>query len=100
AEDGIRDKLVTGVQTCALPISYSDKDFQPRQRCKRRLRRIQAEPKVLVAVGGVEIGGLVPVRIPARADLRAALVFAQADRRHVRSEERRVGKEWRMRWAR
>src|SRR5687767_4274519 len=23
AEDGIRDKLVTGVQTCALPISYS-----------------------------------------------------------------------------
>src|SRR3989441_11332329 len=24
AEDGIRDKLVTGVQTCALPISDSD----------------------------------------------------------------------------
>src|SRR2546425_8694416 len=24
AEDGIRDKLVTGVQTCALPISTSD----------------------------------------------------------------------------
>src|SRR3989441_4562217 len=24
AEDGIRDKLVTGVQTCALPISPSD----------------------------------------------------------------------------
>src|SRR5205823_10880754 len=24
AEDGIRDKLVTGVQTCALPISYGD----------------------------------------------------------------------------
>src|SRR2546423_2884640 len=23
AEDGIRDKLVTGVQTCALPISHS-----------------------------------------------------------------------------
>ena len=22
AEDGIRDDLVTGVQTCALPISY------------------------------------------------------------------------------
>src|SRR5699024_11887462 len=25
AEDGIRDRNVTGVQTCALPISYSDK---------------------------------------------------------------------------
>src|SRR2546425_8333639 len=24
AEDGIRDKLVTGVQTCALPISVAD----------------------------------------------------------------------------
>src|SRR5687767_3105985 len=24
AEDGIRDKLVTGVQTCALPISYAN----------------------------------------------------------------------------
>src|SRR5205823_8868790 len=24
AEDGIRDKLVTGVQTCALPISLRD----------------------------------------------------------------------------
>mgnify|MGYP007064279546 CR=1 FL=1 len=23
AEDGIRDKLVTGVQTCALPIFYN-----------------------------------------------------------------------------
>src|SRR3989441_4839121 len=26
AEDGIRDKLVTGVQTCALPISLSAAD--------------------------------------------------------------------------
>src|SRR6266404_8550822 len=26
AEDGIRDKLVTGVQTCALPISIADAD--------------------------------------------------------------------------
>src|SRR5712672_4257500 len=25
AEDGIRDKLVTGVQTCALPISSPDR---------------------------------------------------------------------------
>src|SRR2546425_5504131 len=26
AEDGIRDKLVTGVQTCALPISAAQRD--------------------------------------------------------------------------
>src|SRR5258708_14985619 len=28
AEDGIRDDLVTGVQTCALPISYSAPCFK------------------------------------------------------------------------
>src|SRR5205823_9076454 len=27
AEDGIRDKLVTGVQTCALPISFASINF-------------------------------------------------------------------------
>src|SRR5438552_8904049 len=27
AEDGIRDDLVTGVQTCALPISHLRRDF-------------------------------------------------------------------------
>src|SRR5205823_10716196 len=34
AEDGIRDKLVTGVQTCALPISSS-----------RRARRRSSPPR-------------------------------------------------------
>src|SRR6478609_4573814 len=33
AEDGIRDKLVTGVQTCALPISFG-------QGAKARLRML------------------------------------------------------------
>src|SRR2546425_5900890 len=30
AEDGIRDKLVTGVQTCALPITTSSRGGSPR----------------------------------------------------------------------
>src|SRR5712672_3847711 len=29
AEDGIRDKLVTGVQTCALPISTGGRPSRP-----------------------------------------------------------------------
>src|SRR5699024_11970848 len=29
AEDGIRDRNVTGVQTCALPISDPDGEFDP-----------------------------------------------------------------------
>src|SRR2546425_8849940 len=35
AEDGIRDKLVTGVQTCALPISPP----LSHERCQRTLPR-------------------------------------------------------------
>src|SRR2546425_7763512 len=31
AEDGIRDKLVTGVQTCALPISSVEEGVPPRR---------------------------------------------------------------------
>src|SRR4029079_19832212 len=32
AEDGIRDKLVTGVQTCALPIFLMPQPFETRRR--------------------------------------------------------------------
>src|SRR5687767_1224357 len=39
AEDGIRDKLVTGVQTCALPI-FEPRRVEPREhRHARELRR-------------------------------------------------------------
>src|SRR2546422_6221919 len=69
AEDGIRDVAVTGVQTCALPIS-------PRLRTLVRL----GPPPARSGVG--------PVRHSA-SDLR----------RHPRSEERRVGKECRSRWS-
>src|SRR3990170_6953819 len=43
AEDGIRDDLVTGVQTCALPIC--------RSRARRRTRRERAR-------GGTSCGGV------------------------------------------
>src|SRR2546425_6161100 len=36
AEDGIRDKLVTGVQTCALPILVGDRDVP--EPCQTRAR--------------------------------------------------------------
>src|SRR2546423_14825618 len=38
AEDGIRDKLVTGVQTCALPISRRDPVQPPARRAAGRAR--------------------------------------------------------------
>src|SRR5687767_15766178 len=43
AEDGIRDKLVTGVQTCALPISC---------RATRRTARTTTMPGTWSAPGG------------------------------------------------
>src|SRR2546429_1762129 len=86
AEDGIRDVAVTGVQTCALPIS------------RRGLRQREArEPR---GIGGPElepphfeqVEELHPGADPLRPRERVS------DRR-ARSEERRVGKECRSRWS-
>src|SRR5205823_7256429 len=74
AEDGIRDKLVTGVQTCALPISRRPRTAAPRLRsANRRSPRSRARRPRTIAHG----------------DTRA----------RSRSEERRVGKECRTRWS-
>src|SRR5215204_2363763 len=63
AEDGIRDHCVTGVQTCALPISTAR--ASSRRRSPRSCRRRATSSSCMTA----------------------------------RSEERRVGKECRSRWA-
>src|SRR2546422_6142166 len=46
AEDGIRDVAVTGVQTCALPISL-DRDRRRRRAAIGRLRRVAGCPEPL-----------------------------------------------------
>src|SRR3712207_7312888 len=71
AEDGIRDIGVTGVQTCALPIS---------------------RPRVLSFSSRVawNDGHMTPP-----ASVRSARHLPTP----VRSEERRVGKECRFRWS-
>src|SRR5205823_9004151 len=79
AEDGIRDKLVTGVQTCALPISSSACGWRVIElRWGRRLRA------AFRRTGGT--------RLQQRLE---AMPNAEYQRR---SEERRVGKEWRIGW--
>src|SRR5690349_21910731 len=73
AEDGIRDLYVTGVQTCALPISHMGS-------CDAS--EFSAEDMLLFGGLAARVGSLI------------------AHARHVeRSEERRVGKECRARWA-
>src|SRR5699024_12093627 len=99
AEDGIRDRNVTGVQTCALPISKSH--------------------NVGKSTGAAEFDGwgtalkpafepIVLARKPLAEKTVARNVLAHGtgainvDACRVettRSEERRVGKEWRTRGA-
>src|SRR2546430_8392218 len=89
AEDGIRDLTVTGVQTCALPISLSLRD-----RFSSTARGV-----------GLEGGGAFDALGDAIADTAARnlpIVSASAGftyRYNPRSEERRVGKECRSRWS-
>src|SRR5689334_24005244 len=85
AEDGIRDGTVTGVQTCALPIS--EKDLPPVQ-----LQQHQPPHQ--------DIGGGVDAAAGHAAEEDDAAVEERLLERQVgRSEERRVGKECRSRWS-
>src|SRR5258707_4612007 len=94
AEDGIRDIGVTGVQTCALPIS-----------CVRSFTAafVPADPDAAVKDLTQAIAG--ESNDVARASELLALGCAarqaasDAPRALFRSEERRVGKECRSRWS-
>src|SRR5690606_40620087 len=77
AEDGIRDFHVTGVQTCALPISSGAGGA-----AAARLTR----------------AGLAGGARDVRGDICRAQSCPSSAGRAARSEERRVGKECRSRW--
>src|SRR5256886_9711752 len=89
AEDGIRDLTVTGVQTCALPISFLRWEVERVEAAGGRvgLAREPSHQKAVVE-GGSE---------HARRIARDAVQGIQPAR--SRSEERRVGKECRSRWS-
>src|SRR5438105_9530453 len=79
AEDGIRDPLVTGVQTCALPISL----WVPVG--EDQVSHVEISRKIVRSFNsyyGLEVD----------EDL-----FRRVE--NARSEERRVGKECRSRWS-
>src|SRR5690348_18201292 len=79
AEDGIRDGRVTGVQTCALPISLEGGAIT-----RQAQRANGGNPRASKSGRGS------PRPLAGRA------CFLQPGRR---SEERRVGKECRSRWS-
>src|SRR5207253_3934236 len=94
AEDGIRDGHVTGVQTCALPICHQSGT------CNSRLRVCTASEVSLRghAILPASLGGTRGTR-PTRTSGRPPAPPHSIPQALVRSEERRVGKECRSRWA-
>src|SRR5690625_7611118 len=81
AEDGIRDGHVTGVQTCALPICpWSICGGSGRRRCRTTLWSWRASSRRARAY----------LQVVRRSCLCTPMGPCQ-----TRSEERRVGEEWR-----
>src|SRR5205823_10510810 len=95
AEDGIRDKLVTGVQTCALPISRVG--GLPLLKKGPDQATFWSRKRVTVT-GGRGFLGRPVVRL--LEELGADVTtFSSREYNLTRSEERRVGKECRVRLA-
>src|SRR5207253_5481866 len=91
AEDGIRDGHVTGVQTCALPI------FEVHRVLRCGLFESVYRAALCIEFDAAGLKYLREVRVPAiyKGQLLGEyrIDFIVEDR----SEERRVGKEWRVR---
>src|SRR5690606_39827689 len=85
AEDGIRDFHVTGVQTCALPIFVEDEEIKSQLAAQQPYAEWLAEHAVRLE------------ELPEREHVSHSA--SSVRRRQRRSEERRVGKEWRARRA-
>src|SRR3712207_8119600 len=78
AEDGIRDIGVTGVQTCALPISVS---------------------AAAAAIAPPSVSGRARTSASGRDWAARPATDSTVATWSLRSEERRVGKECRSRWS-
>src|SRR5256885_3795687 len=90
AEDGIRDYKVTGVQTCALPISQENFEIGS---ILRGTMRVDA----VLGTGG--FSKVLKVFHLDHQKYYALKVLFDASNADLRSEERRVGKECRSRWS-
>src|SRR5207244_5722972 len=89
AEDGIRDDLVTGVQTCALPIFFPGSACRHTRRTPRSLSERQDRDVRSLALRPAYV---LATRLPQISGQR--IRWARCSNR---SEERRVGKECRAR---
>src|SRR5205085_5089223 len=92
AEDGIRDLTVTGVQTCALPISFHD---------IKTIIEVKDEIPLWMIIGGAAllilliVGIIYLVKYLKRRKKPSSVFKSKLSTLDERSEERRVGKECR-----
>src|SRR5699024_12116623 len=91
AEDGIRDRNVTGVQTCALPISLESESWEFFARFNFQ------EGKVGYWIGAKYLSFKF-FFLEANDDFICLIDYVVVGNNY-RSEERRVGKECRSQWA-
>src|SRR5260370_24761231 len=89
AEDGIRDSSVTGVQTCALPIS-SEIDVAFASAAEQHIPGLLMQSEPFLTSREIQVAALA---------MKLSIPVIDAYRGFVRSEERRVGKECRSRWS-
>src|SRR5438105_11440846 len=87
AEDGIRDPLVTGVQTCALPISLFSSADSWAPACISLWKYFLTSGSFATPCKDSAAG-----RASKRSKPISSIILP-------RSEERRVGKECRSRWS-
>src|SRR5206468_8965136 len=95
AEDGIRDLIVTGVQTCALPISASYANAKDAALLAEEVH--SGEERGIFGIGVRSGDGEVAAPVVEHAQVDAVDVHLGVWA--MRSEERRVGKEGRAGWA-
>src|SRR5690606_40409352 len=95
AEDGIRDFHVTGVQTCALPISVRPARMPvivtPKPPAPALRRRERSEPSPISEESA-------PSEKAPASEATTPQLTPVAASAATRSEERRVGKECRCEW--
>src|SRR5207248_5123418 len=96
AEDGIRDRTVTGVQTCALPIYETTYHRASSVDEAAALFAKGTEAKYLA--GGQTLLPVMKQRLASPSDV-IDLAKIKELVGVVRSEERRVGKGWRSGWG-
>src|SRR5207249_9064955 len=94
AEDGIRDRNVTGVQTCALPISDTATLLPSMQETGAQVIGVDWRIPLDRGWKSLDYKGAI------QGNLDPVLLFANQKELYARSEERRVGKEGRYRWGR